>query len=84
MAEEIPVSGHSEVDTALRAELATIRKQAQRYLEARFGGDVWYRAPETFQNVLERWIWAVASDAGGLAEECMTAIEQHFSEPTDA
>ena len=66
------------VDIQLRKELAAVRQQAQRYLEARYGKAVWYRAPETFVNMLERWIWAVASDSAGLAEECITAIEQHF------
>ena len=27
--------------------------QARRYLEARYGKDVWYRAPETFGNMLD-------------------------------
>lgn len=64
---------------AENAELATIRKQAQRYLEARYGKDYVYRAPETFENVLERWIWAVAAGTPELAEECMTQIEAHFT-----
>lgn len=70
----------SELDAGLREELAAVRKQAQRYLEARYGQDIWYRAPETFANTLERWIWAVASDAPALAEDCIAAIEQHFAE----
>lgn len=60
-------------------ELATVREQAARYLRARFGPDYVYRAPEAFENTLERWIWAVAGDAPDLAEECMAAIEQHFA-----
>ena len=55
--------------------LEQVRKQARRYLEARFGKDVWFRAPETFENLLERWIWAVASNAPELAEESLAAIE---------
>ena len=55
---------------------STVRVQARRYLEARYGDAVWFRAPETFENVLERWIWAVASGAEGtLGEECIAAIE---------
>lgn len=60
------------------AFLQAHRDQARRYLEARYGKNVWFRAPETFGNVLERWIWAVASGAAELAEECMTLIEQHL------
>lgn len=55
-----------------------VREQAKRYLEARYGPDVWFRAPETFENAVERWIWAVASgyeDTTG--EDCITAIEAH-------
>jgi hypothetical protein len=56
-----------------------IRGQAKRYLEARYGEDVWFRAPETFDNVVERWIWAVASSAEDtIGEECMTAIEEQL------
>lgn len=55
--------------------LVGVRKQARRYLEARYGLDVWFRAPETFDNLLERWIWAVASNAPELAEESIVAIE---------
>lgn len=54
------------------------REQARRYLEAQYGPDVWFAAPETFNNVLERWIWAVASGCEDtLGEDCITAIEAH-------
>lgn len=76
----MPDTDDAAIDAQLREELRTVRTQAQRYLEARYGKDVWYRAPETFANTLERWIWAVASDAAGLAEECIAAIEAHFKE----
>ena len=59
--------------------LDVVRNQAQRYLVARYGKNVWYRAPETFGNVLERWIWAVASNSGELAEQCMASIERHLA-----
>jgi hypothetical protein len=62
-------------------DLELVRGQARRYLEARFGQEVWFRAPETFGNVTERWIWAVASAEPALAEECITAIEQHLARP---
>jgi len=63
-------------------QLEAIRSQAKRYLEARYGESVWFKAPETFENVLERWIWSIASDAPELAEQCMTQIEQHFRSDT--
>jgi hypothetical protein len=57
-----------------------VREQAGRYLEARYGKDVWYAAPETFNNTLERWVWAVASGyEDTVGEECMTAIEAHMA-----
>lgn len=76
---------NAEAGTESRSEqvLDATRKQAQRYLEARYGKDVWYRAPETFDNTLERWIWAVASDVPELAEKCIAAIERHFGEARD-
>jgi hypothetical protein len=60
--------------------LDKVREQARRYLEAQYGKDVWYAAPETFNNMLERWIWAVASGCEGtLGEECTAAIEAHMA-----
>lgn len=55
--------------------LEQVRQQARRYMEARYGKDVWFRAPETFGNMLERWIWAVASGEMEFAGDCMTQIE---------
>jgi hypothetical protein len=60
------------------ADIRAVRGQAHRYLVARYGKDYIYRAPETFGNTLERWIWAVGADAEDLAEECMKAIEEYF------
>jgi hypothetical protein len=47
---------------------------ARRYLEAVYGPDVWFRAPETFGNLVERWIWCVASAAREHAEATMDEI----------
>lgn len=58
--------------------LKVLRGQARRYLEARYGRDVWFRAPETLGNVPEQWIRAVASGEGAFAEERMSSIEQHL------
>jgi hypothetical protein len=69
------------LDDQIRSEITAIRTQAQRYMVARYGENVWFRAPETFGNMLERWIWAVASDAASLAEESIPADEQHFALP---
>lgn len=62
---------------------AWTQDHARRYLEARYGKSVWFRAPETFGNTVERWIWAVASDAPEFAEEQISAIEAHFSDAAD-
>jgi len=56
--------------------LDDFQHQAQRYMEARFGKDVWFRAPETFQNILERWIWCVAGGNVDFAEKQMATIEE--------
>lgn len=56
------------------------RDQASRYMEARYGKNVWFKAPETFTNAVERWIWAVASGSEALAEESISAIEAHLAD----
>jgi hypothetical protein len=53
-----------------------VRDQAKRYLEACYGKSVWFRAPETFENAVERWIWSVASGEIEFAEDCMAKIEE--------
>lgn len=55
-----------------------IRQHIDRYFVAVHGKGYVYRAPETFQNVLECWMLAVGADQGEVAEECITQIEQHF------
>lgn len=58
-----------------------VREQASRYLAAVYGKNVGFRAPETFDNVLERWIVAVAGGSEDtLGEECMQAIEAKMAE----
>jgi hypothetical protein len=57
-------------------QLIQFRRQATHYLEAAYGTEVWYMAPEQIQNVLERWIWAVSKGLPDLAEEYMTTIEE--------
>lgn len=56
------------------------QKQAGRYLKAVYGPDAIYRAPETFSNLVEQWIWSVASDTAEFGESCMAAIEAHCAE----
>jgi hypothetical protein len=56
-----------------------IQNQVGRYFKARYGDSVAFRAPETFENALERWmIYATASGNGSeqLAEETMALIEE--------
>jgi hypothetical protein len=66
--------------TTEQEKLLAVQGQARRYLEARYGESVWFRAPETFGNWFERWVWAVSGDHVDLAEECMTAIEKNMRE----
>ena len=69
-------------------ELFRFREQAQRYMRAVHGPDFIYRAPETFDNVLERWIWALAAGMPDFAEaqmvqiEVMAAAHQRAQSPT--
>ena len=56
---------------------------AKRYMEARYGKDVWYSAPENF-GAFERWVYAVASNEPEAAEEQMAKIEAHFAEARHA
>lgn len=62
--------------TAAAVTREQIRDQASRYLQAVYGPDVVYRAPETFGNLVERWIWAVAAGAPQMAEASMADIER--------
>lgn len=56
--------------------LAKIREMINRYFKARYGDDYVFRAPETFENALERWMLFICTDEGmELAEETMTRIE---------
>ena len=54
-----------------------VREQAHRYMVARFGQSYVFRAPETFDNVLERWL-KVLADHGDLdfCDQLMSQIEQ--------
>lgn len=77
--EEAEQRRYRPLTPAAPTPLDTIRGQARRYLEARYGEDVWYRAPETFDNAVERWIWAVASSVESqTGEEAMSSIEGHY------
>jgi hypothetical protein len=46
-----------------------------RYFIAVYGKDVGFRAPETFPNLVERWMLAVARDDARTAELLMNEIE---------
>lgn len=56
------------------------REQAGRYLSARFGAAWTYKAPETFENLIERRIWSVACGAPAVGETCVAAVEAHLGE----
>ena len=70
----------TEPQRARREGASWMPEQARRYLAARYGDGVWFRAPETFGNYVERWIWAVASGSAEIAEQSMTAIEKNMKE----
>lgn len=72
-------------DRQTREALAVVREQAQRYLAAMYGETWVFKAPETFGNLVERWIWAVASSAEGtLGEEAVGKIEAAVRETREA
>ena len=62
------------------SEAAMVCDHASRYLRAVYGPDVIYRAPETFGNLVERWIWAVASQVPEMAHAAIADIERHCAE----
>lgn len=58
-----------------------ISEHIHRYFVAVYGKNYVFRAPETFPNVLERWMLATATSIqnghdSGVAEECMKLIEK--------
>jgi hypothetical protein len=57
-------------------ELQKIREMISRYFKARYGDDYAFKAPETFDNALERWMLYVMSNEGlDMAEQEMAKIE---------
>jgi hypothetical protein len=52
-----------------------VREQATQYLSALYGDDWVYWAPETFDNLLIRWVRYVAAGESQLAGETMNEIE---------
>ena len=68
------------VEARQARDFERVRDHARRYMIAVYGKDVFFRAPETFENVLERWIWAVSADEMKMANECMVEIEKMAAE----
>lgn len=56
--------------------LVQVLQQMHRYFTAVHGKDYVYRAPETFGNVLERWMLAVLAGDMEYADESMDLIEK--------
>lgn len=56
-------------------EWGEVKTQIDRYFRAVHGESYGYRAPETFGNLLERWMLAVAGGNLGYASELMAEIE---------
>jgi hypothetical protein len=83
---EILETGDGEVAMAIHADdviheesrrFQITQEHVSRYLKARYGDDVVYRAPETFENAIERWmIYSTTHGAAGLAEQTMQLIEE--------
>jgi hypothetical protein len=63
-----------------RSEAQMIRTHAHRYLVAVYGPDYVFRAPETFGNLVERWIWAVAAEVPEMAHASIADIERRCAE----
>lgn len=53
-----------------------VRNDARRYMVAVYGPGWTFKAPETFENLLERWLWAVSADEMKMAATAMTEIER--------
>jgi hypothetical protein len=76
-----------DAEQVIRAESLAyqqFRNQAKIYLEARYTKDVWFRAPETFENLVERWIWTIASVLPEPGGEIMSEIETQMSDLREA
>jgi hypothetical protein len=76
-----------QIEAGIREESISwqrIRDQAKRYMEGYFGPSVWFKAPETFENVLIRWVWAIARGHIDFAEEQMAHIERMIQEQKEA
>jgi hypothetical protein len=65
-----------EVNALAADGFLQVKDQAKRYMEAVYGKDVWFKAPETFDNILVRWIWAIAASEIDFANVQMTKIEE--------
>jgi hypothetical protein len=57
-------------------QMEQVKEHINRYFIAVYGPAYVYRAPETFNNVLEQWMLAVASRDIHYAEKRMARIEE--------
>ena len=58
------------------ADVPTYQEQAASYLVTRYGPDILGEDPESLQNILERWIMALAADNPVKAAEYMLIITE--------
>jgi hypothetical protein len=72
--------GWRERAEAAERKLAEVRNDAHRYLVAVYGPNYVYKAPETFGNLVERWIWAVAAEVPEMAHASIADIERRCAE----
>ena len=61
-------------------DLLKVARQAGRYFTAVHGPDWIFKAPEQWANLVERWIWAVASGDVEFSEQVMGQLEAMASE----
>ena len=66
----------AEQQAAAAHDWEEVQRQAYRYMVACYGTSFVFKAPETFPNLLERWLIAVAAGNVGFAEDCMVQIEE--------
>lgn len=60
----------------MTSDFITVQAQVHQYFTALYGENYVYRAPETFDNTLERWMLLVASGDLDAASSQMAEIEQ--------
>ena len=61
-------------------EIVSVKEQIDRYMKAVYGPSYGFRAPETFENLVERWMLYVAGGSIYMANSTMEIIENMAKE----